>query len=127
MEIAEPVLVRNISVLTDVKRISAGPLMSLEGAPSPRGDRTYVGRHQLVTVTIDAQDTPTAVAVSLDRVPTRAQYASAIRVTASNQPQSVLASINEYHGAAGSEYEWTPTRIWFIGSCAGTEQQFLVI
>lgn len=122
----EPRLARNVSVLTDDQtRVVQSPLMSLRGDTSPRGDREYVGESQLITVNIATADTPTVVAVSLDHKPTRAMPASGLKVTSGTLAH--LAAICEYHGAAGSGYEWSETQTCFIGTMDGLQQQFLVI
>lgn len=118
----EPVLARNVSVLaSDQQRVEAGPLMSLDGAPSPRGDRVYVGKHQKVTVSFPkGWDVNTAleVPVALDHVPVDAIPASGIKASGAH----VGATIEEDHATA-----WTETLVYFRTNVAPATQVWIVL
>jgi hypothetical protein len=118
----EPVLARNVSVRSggDVKRVQGMGMTSLRATPSPRGDRQYVGEHQVVTVTIVTAEEPTAVAVSLAKIPTRAMPYSTVRVDGKHSG----ATIEEFHDAT---HVWSRTQVWFVSNGSNVSQEFLLV
>ena len=118
-------MARNISVLAgDQGRVEGSPLMSMQGAPSPRGDRVYVGNCQEITAsfTTGEADTPKAFSIALDHVPQKVQQRSAIKVT--DGGTSRLAVVNEVHDAT---HAWTPNVIYLMASQDDISCEFLVI
>ncbi len=115
-------MARNVSVLSsDQNRVESNPIMSLEGAPSPRGDRVYVGRHQLTTVEFVAGDTPgvaKSFPVALDHVPSSAIPRSGVKTNGTH----VGGTIEESHAVA-----WTGNLVWFISDVVPIRQEWLIL